>query len=412
MDPSPVVRRALVRRRPRFPALVALFACGALVPGLAACGGGSGSASPGAGALHRHDPLTDAAARHGPPSFAHPSGYSETSHLKPGPNLQPGSQPGVLPSDVLIADRNNNRLLIVSPTGRTVWQFPDPGDLAPGQTFKTPDDAFFTPDGKDIIVTEEDDYVVSEVSLATDRIVWQYGHPGQPGSGPGYLDNPDDAMMLPNGDVLLADIKNCRLVLLRPPGETPLRVFGQPGACGHQPPTAWGSPNGAFPLADGNWVVTEINGDWANGLDLATGQLLWSTNPPGVAYPSDTNQVSANVFITADYSNPGQVVEFTSGGQPVWRYAPSGSQSLDQPSLALPLPNGDVLLNDDWNHRVIVVDPKTNQVVWQYGHTGIAGDAPGYLYKPDGVDLVPPFSLTVTHKAVMKGPSYRGAGHA
>lgn len=338
--------------------------------------------------------------------FYAPAGYGATAHLKAGPYLAPGSNPSVLPTDVLIADRNNNRLIIVDPQGNIVWSFPKPGDLAPGQTFRTPDDAFFTPNGRDIIVTQEDNYVVSEVSLRTGHIVWRYGHPGVPGTGPNYLDNPDDAMMLPNGEIVLADIKNCRIVVLRPPSHVPVDVIGQTTrACLHQPPTRWGSPNGVFPLSNGNWVVTEINGDWVDGFDLTNNQVQWSTHPPGVAYPSDTNQVHGNVFITADYSNPGQIVEFTSTGQLVWRYRPTGTQSLDQPSLALPLPNGDVILNDDWNNRVIVVDPRTNQVVWQYGHYGIPGEAPGYLYKPDGIDIAPPYSLTILHRLAMHGPS-------
>ncbi|MHB1834831.1 MAG: hypothetical protein ACYCXW_07680, partial [Solirubrobacteraceae bacterium] len=77
-----------------------------------------------------------------------------------------------------------------------------------------------------------------------------------------------------------------------------------------------------------------------------------------------------------------------------WRYAPSGARALDHPSLARPLPNGDVLANDDYNDRVIVIDPHTDRIVWQYGHTHVAGNRPGYLSDPDGVDLAPPFSLS------------------
>jgi hypothetical protein len=42
------------------------------------------------------------------------------------------------------------------------------------------------------------------------------------------------------------------------------------------------------------------------------------------------------------------------------------------------------------------------RIVWQYGHTGKAGRGPGYLSDPDGVDLVPPDSLLVTHSATMR----------
>ncbi|MGH9114525.1 MAG: hypothetical protein ACRDWW_01715, partial [Acidimicrobiales bacterium] len=171
-------------------------------------------------------------------------------------------------------------------------------------------------------------------------------------------------------------------------------------ACFHQPPHRWGSPNGAFPMANGDYLITEINGDWVDELTLA-GQVRFSTHPPGVLYPSDTNEVSPGVYLTADYSDPGQVEEFDQAGQLLWRYKPTGAAAMDQPSLALPLPGGDILCNDDFNHRVIVIDPKTNTIVWQYGHTGVAGSAPGYLDDPDGVDLQPPLSLTIRHAATM-----------
>jgi DNA-binding beta-propeller fold protein YncE len=311
--------------------------------------------------------------------------------------LAPGSDPAVLPADVLIADHHNNRLLIVDQQGRIRWEFPRPGDLAPGQTFLQPDDAFFSPDGKSIVVTQEDDQVVSVISLATSKIVYRYGVPGVPGAGPNHLFNPDDAMLTPAGAILVADIKNCRIVIITPPAHTVTRVIGQTtNACMHDPPGRFGSPNGAFPMTNGHYLVTEINGDWASEMSLGSGQVAWSANPHGVLYPSDTNEVYPGRYLTADYSDPGQIVEFTSSGGVLWRMG-----GFNQPSLALPMPNGDILLNDDFNHRVCVVDPATHRVVWQYGHTGVAGRGPGYLNDPDGVDLVPPDSLLVTHAATM-----------
>ena len=100
---------------------------------------------------------------------------------RPGPSLAPGSNPAVLPSSILIADHDNNRLVIVNPQGQVTWQFPNPGDLAPGQTFEVPDDAFFTPNGKQIVATQEDDQVISLIDVAGHRIVWRYGTPGNAG---------------------------------------------------------------------------------------------------------------------------------------------------------------------------------------------------------------------------------------
>ena len=314
-------------------------------------------------------------------------------------HLAPGSDPAALPGDVLIADHKNDRLLIVDPQGRIRWQFPQPGDLAKGQTFPVPDDAFFTPDGQQIVVTEEDASVISVIDIASRRIVYRYGVPWHPGSGANHVSNPDDAMMLPDGSLITADIKNCRVLLIGPPAHHPRRVIGHPGyGCWHSPPVTWGSPNGAFPMTNGKYLVTEINGDWVDGLSLS-GHVSWSASPPGVAYPSDSNEIYPGRYLTVDYSAAGQVVEFTAAGQRLWRFG-----GLNHPSLGLPLPNGDILVNDDFNDRVIVIDPVTNRIVWQYGHKGVPGTAPGYLNHPDGVDLTPPNSLDITHAPTMGGP--------
>ncbi len=324
-----------------------------------------------------------------------------------GPHLQPGSDPRVLPGPVLIADRTNNRLVVVNPQGEIVWQFPRPGDLASGQTFLVPDDAFFTPDGREIVATEEDDAVISVIDVATHRIVYRYGTPGVPGSGPNHVWNPDDAMMLPDGYLITADIKNCRILLIGPDAHSPAHIYGTTIStnCHHAPPTFWGHPNGAFPLSNGHYAVTEINGDWVNELGL-DGRVYRSAHPPGTWYPSDTNEVSPGVLVTAGYTSPGLLETFDWTGKLLWRYHPlPGNPPLNHPSLALPLPNGDFLMNDDRNNRVVVIDPRTDRIVWQYGVTGHSGAIPGYLNDPDGVDLVPPCSLAVQHASTMGQPT-------
>ncbi len=332
-------------------------------------------------------------------------GVSAGAHAGQAPSaaLVAGSDPGVLPGPVLIADRDNNRLLEVSPSGRVLWRFPTPGSLAAGETFKLPDDAFFSPDGREVIVTQEDDFVISVVDIASGRIVYRYGHPGVPGSEPGYVHNPDDALMTPSGELLFADIKNCRVLVVRPPEHRPLRQLGSTGDCEHQLGSTYGSPNGAFPMMNGDTAITEINGDW---LDVIApgGRAVSDTNPPGFSYPSDTNEVRPGLFLSADYTNPGAIETFTGQGALRWRYAPSGALALNQPSLALPLPNGDVLANDDKNDRVIVIDPRSNRIVWQYGHTGVPGSGEGFLSNPDGVDLAPPYSLATRFGSSLRAP--------
>ena len=97
----------------------------------------------------------------------------------------PPVKPGPVPGYVLIADRNNNRILIVSPAKHVVWSFPRPGDIRPGQSFHDPDDAFFTPGYTGISINEEFNQTDGLISLRKHRIVWSYGRPGVAGSGAG-----------------------------------------------------------------------------------------------------------------------------------------------------------------------------------------------------------------------------------
>lgn len=287
---------------------------------------------------------------------------------------------------LLIADRGNGRLLIVDGAGRILWQFPAAGSLPPGQSFAA-DDAFLAPDGRTIVANDEEHQVIDRIDVVSRRVIWQYGHYGRAGSAPGYLHTPDDAYPLGNGDIRVADISNCRILELSAARRI-VRQWGRTGVCRHAPPSLYARPNGDTPLPDGGMLVTEIRGSRVVRLD-AQGQVVFDVHVP-TAYPSDAQLLPNGDILVVDYSNPGSVLEVTPRGRLVWRYRPTqGSGRLDHPSLAIPLPDGTIAVNDDFRHRVVVIDPRTSQIVWQYGHTDVPSRRPGYLSIPDGIDLIP-----------------------
>jgi len=38
---------------------------------------------------------------------------------------------------------------------------------------------------------------------------------------------------------------------------------------------------------------------------------------------------------------------------------------------------------------VVIINPRTKKIVWEYGHLGRPGTAPGYLNTPDGFQFIP-----------------------
>jgi len=296
---------------------------------------------------------------------------------------------------LLIADRGNNRLLLVDTNKNVSWTFPSPAAPAPPQGFYFPDDAFFVKHGTAIITNQEEQDTIIELAYPSGQVLASYGHPGKPGAAPGYLNQPDDAYLLSDGRVTVADAKNCRILFLDP-NFMFQSAIGTKGACKHDLPRDVAYPNGDTPLANGNFLVSEINGSYVDEV-RGDGTVVWSLHLP-ITYPSDPQQIGPDLYLIADYAKPGGVYEFTREGQIVFSYAvASGEGMLDHPSLVEQLPTGLLCVNDDYRHRVVIIDPATKQIVWQYGQTDVAGTGPNQLNTPDGFDLLAPDNTTPTH---------------
>jgi len=288
-----------------------------------------------------------------------------------------------LPGDLMIADRGNNRILIVDPTGHVLFRYPQPGDR--GHLFFD-DDTFVEPGGESVIANEEDNHAIVELNLVNRRLKVLFGHPGHAGSDSTHVNTPDDAYMLPDGTFTVADALNCRILFIS--HRRIVRRYGSPLECRHDPPHRFTNVNGDTPVPDGGVMVSEIQGNWIDEIG-PEGRLRWSHRAP-VGYPSDPQPLPGGRVLLADYSNPGHILIIDHHGRVLWRYGPgNGFGRLDHPSLAMALPNGDVAVNDDYRHRIVIIDPRTNRIVWKYGHTDIAGTSNGHLNTPDGMDFIP-----------------------
>ena len=117
-----------------------------------------------------------------------------------------------IPGFLLIADRGNNRMLLVDGKKRVLWRYPGGGRLA--MPFVFDDDTFFGPRHDRIISNQEDQHTIQIISFPEKHVVWRYGHVDEKGSAPGYLNTPDDAYLLPNGLISVADAYNCRVLFI------------------------------------------------------------------------------------------------------------------------------------------------------------------------------------------------------
>jgi hypothetical protein len=299
---------------------------------------------------------------------------------------------GPLPGALLIADRGNDRILLVDPSHQLLWIFPTRADKTQGRQLVFDDDTFVEPGGKALVTNEEDHGDILSIDIKTHRVTRLFGVPG-PQAGPGVsagpsnrLNWPDDAYVLPDGNLTVADAYRCRILFIR--NRRIVRQIGRTDDCVHDPPRTLGYVNGDTPLPNGGVLVSEINGSWIDDFNR-TGRLVNSFQAP-VSYPSDPQPLSGGRILLADYAAPGAVLILDRHGKVLWRYGPaSGWGELNHPSLAIMLPNGDIAVNDDYDDRVVIIDPKQRRIVWQYGHLGRPGRGGGFLRTPDGMDFIP-----------------------
>jgi len=287
---------------------------------------------------------------------------SAATHPGRGPShLAIARHGGSPPLNLLIAQADG-RLVSISPRGQVVWR----------ERQADPATVFVSRTGRTEIVTEPSASQVELRRIDSGAVAFVYGRRGL------RLRDPGSAVEDARGEVVIADTGDCRLVFAAQASERPTRIITWPDGC----------PRSAL-VGDGLLVVTQQHPAGIVVLSQNGAQL--ARIPVGeLTAPSDAVSFRANAVVVADRTKPGRVVEVDPRGNTLWSYGPArGPGELDRPRLASVLPDGNVLVVDSGNDRVIVIDRRTKLIAWQYGHRGSAGNQPGYLDRPMSATLVP-----------------------
>jgi hypothetical protein len=139
-----------------------------------------------------------------------------------------------------------------------VWSYGTPGTAGSGSgQLDKPHGVDRLANGN-ILVADEDAQRVTEIDWDTREIVWQYGVTGQAGGGAGLLDEPNAARRLGDGDTLIADSGNQRVLRVSADGTIDqvydMRSLGRPSWVSDNDPA---SPRQAVYTTDGLLAVAD-----------------------------------------------------------------------------------------------------------------------------------------------------------
>lgn len=324
------------------------------------------------------------------------------------------------PGNILIADQFNNRVIEADPAGNIIWQFGlGPNDFSAHSIIGCNDAQRVgpytlmagtgTPPG--VIPQATNGAPDNRVILVdpSGRIVWQYGKFGVTGSGHNQLNTPVQCTWLPNTDVLITDQGNGRIIEVNLNKKI---VWQFPGP-NTNADAQLNSPNSAELLENGHILIADENNNRA--IEVTRSHDIVMTYTAGMtlgpcAFASRLD--NGNTLLT-DAGNS-RAVEVDAHDNFVWQYVTdtnSLSVAAPLPTRAVRLHNGDTLISDQFNNRVIRVNHGGN-IVFSYGLPlaggGSIGNNVGYdlhttqngLYSPydakivgDYTGLTPPFDF-------------------
>jgi plastocyanin len=317
-----------------------------------------------------------------------PSSASSTTQTTSSSSALSGG-PFNTPGNLLITDQLNNRVIEVDPqTNQIVWSFgsnngtlcnPGPGSII------GPNDAERLAGGLTLMAGTGNPAGIPGVTPCVDsrviivnqqgNITWQYGQAGVNGSGPDELNVPVFAVQLPNGNILITDQGNDRVIEVN---STEQIVWSYGPTSG---PGALNNPNSAEMLTNGDVLIADQDNNRVIEVNQS-GSIVWQYST-GLQTASFASRLPNNDTLIADAGHS-RIVEVNQAGQVVWQYFTNdtaNSNATPYPSNAVRLADGDTSIADTLNDRVIIVN-SANQTVYQYGMTNVGGNGPGQLNWP------------------------------
>jgi hypothetical protein len=311
------------------------------------------------------------------------------------------------PGNILISDQFNNRVIEVTPAGQIVWSYGgNPTNFSADSIIGVNDAQRVgpytlmagtgTPAG---VIPQAPDGVADNRVLLVDpagRIVWQYGQFGVTGADADELNTPVQNTWLPDGHVLITDQGNNRII------EVNLRkqiVWSYPGSNTNAADQLSG-PNSAELLENGHILISDQGNNRA--LEVTRKDVIVRTFSAGgtvntLAFASRLD--NGHTLIT-DAGNA-RIVEVDAHDNVVWEYFTDTdplSITAPLPTRAIRLRDGNTIISDQFNNRVIIVN-HAKRIVADYGLPlaggGAIGNNAGYDLHTTQKGLYSPYDAKV-----------------
>jgi hypothetical protein len=239
-------------------------------------------------------------------------------------------------------------------------------------------------DNDRLLVSDSFRHYASEVDRGG-NITWQFGEPENPSDKESLLSSPNSATRLANGQCLIADTRNHRILSISQDGRAQPLALPDSGLC---------DPYYADSLSDGHHLVCDAGNERVVELDRQ-GNIVWEYGDSIAArrhlsYPRSVDLIGTHHYLVADTGN-NRIVEFREGKVETKTF--DARHALFWPRCVRLLPSGSLLIADARNGRIVEALPD-GQLVNELQRIQMA-DRPA-LQDPHDVRLLPNGNLLIT----------------
>ncbi|HSX24650.1 MAG TPA: PQQ-binding-like beta-propeller repeat protein [Candidatus Andersenbacteria bacterium] len=257
-------------------------------------------------------------------------------------------------------------------TGNVTWEqiFSFPSIQESGQASNI---EFMTiaPNG-DPIITTSNGMLIQELNRASHEVVWQYGLLNQQYCNK-CLHQPKKAYLINNGtEVLVTDANNRRVVIINKATKQIVWEYGHKAVMKDAPGYLKGN---RFAMALDNQASKILISDTLTNkimiIDRATKQIVWQWEDTGGKWLQNVFPTQDGTFVAEDHLK-NEVFEVNKDGQVLWKlHQLADGTTLNYPTDAVRLGNGNVIISEGGRRRIIEVNPNTGEIVWQFKAAGL-----------------------------------------
>jgi hypothetical protein len=311
--------------------------------------------------------------------------------------------------NVLIADQFNNRVIETDPSGNIIWSFGlGPNDFSTNSIIGCNDSERVgdytlmsgTGDPAGVIPQSPNGSVDNRVLLVdpVGKVVWQYGQFGQTGDGPNLLNTPVQSTFVPDFNVLITDQGNNRIIEVNYDKEILWQFPGTDTNASDQ----LNGPNSAELLANGHILIADQGNNRALEVTIADEIVKTFTAGGTINTLAFASRLANGDTLLTDAGNA-RIVEVNADDHVVWQYF-TGTNSFPlsiaapTPTRAVRLRDGDTLISDQFNNRVIRID-HAGKILADYGLPldggGGIGNNVGYSLSSTQAGLYSPYDAKI-----------------